>query len=78
MKKRRIIQPKLWTERPTGAVMGAGSLWPVLRVKWILLRFRTSPEGSELVQFLEPLVNGFRCTLSWPPILSHWFPGSKM
>jgi hypothetical protein len=28
MKKRRIIQPILWTERPTGAVMGAGSLWP--------------------------------------------------
>jgi hypothetical protein len=28
MKKRRIIQPILWTERPTGAVMGVGSLWP--------------------------------------------------
>jgi hypothetical protein len=28
MKKRRIIQTILWTERPTGAVMGAGSLWP--------------------------------------------------
>ncbi len=30
MKKRRIIQPILWTERPTGAVMGAGSLWPLV------------------------------------------------
>jgi len=29
MKKRRIIQPILWTERPTGAVVGAGSLWLV-------------------------------------------------
>ncbi len=28
MKKRQIIQPILWTERPTGAVMGTGSLWP--------------------------------------------------
>jgi hypothetical protein len=28
MKKRQIIQPILWIERPTGAVMGAGSLWP--------------------------------------------------
>jgi len=28
MKKRRIIQAILWTERPTGADMGAGSLWP--------------------------------------------------
>jgi hypothetical protein len=28
MKKRRIIQPILWTERPTGAVMGVGSVWP--------------------------------------------------
>jgi len=28
MKKRRIIQPILWTEQPTGAVMGARSLWP--------------------------------------------------
>jgi len=27
MKKRRIIQPMLWTERPTGAVMVAGSIW---------------------------------------------------
>jgi hypothetical protein len=31
MKKKRIIQPILWTEQPTGAVMGAGSLWPTLR-----------------------------------------------
>jgi len=29
MKKRQIIQPILWTERPTGAVMGANSLWPL-------------------------------------------------
>jgi hypothetical protein len=28
MKKRRIIQPILWTKRTTGAVMGPGSLWP--------------------------------------------------
>jgi len=28
MKKRQIIQPILWTEQPTGAVMGAGSVWP--------------------------------------------------
>jgi hypothetical protein len=29
MKKRQIIQPIiLWIERPTGAVMGAGSVWP--------------------------------------------------
>jgi hypothetical protein len=27
MKKRQIIQPILWIEQPTGAVMGAGSLW---------------------------------------------------
>jgi hypothetical protein len=27
MKKRQIIQPILWIERPTGAVMGTGSLW---------------------------------------------------
>jgi hypothetical protein len=26
--KRLIIQPILWTEQPTGVVMGAGSLWP--------------------------------------------------
>jgi hypothetical protein len=30
MKKGKIIQPILWTEWPTGAVMGAGSLWPSL------------------------------------------------
>jgi len=30
MKKRRIIQPMLWTEWPTGAVMVAGSLWPLV------------------------------------------------
>jgi hypothetical protein len=29
MKKRQIIQPILWTEQPTGAVRGAGSLWLV-------------------------------------------------
>jgi len=29
MKKRRIIQLILWTEWPTGAVMGAGSLSPL-------------------------------------------------
>jgi len=35
MKKRRIIQPFLWTEWPTGAVMGAGSLWPaILSIVW--------------------------------------------
>jgi hypothetical protein len=28
MKKRRVNQPILWTERSTGAVMGVGSLWP--------------------------------------------------
>jgi hypothetical protein len=27
MKKRWIIQPILWTEQPTDAVVGAGSLW---------------------------------------------------
>jgi len=27
MKKRQIIQPILWIEWPTGAVMGPGSLW---------------------------------------------------
>jgi len=27
MKKREIIQPILWIERSTGAVMGPGSLW---------------------------------------------------
>jgi hypothetical protein len=39
MKKRRIIQLSLWTERPTGGVMGAGSLWAkqarkALKIKW--------------------------------------------
>jgi hypothetical protein len=35
MKKRWIIQPILWTERPTGAVMGAGSLGPFFL--WLFL-----------------------------------------
>jgi hypothetical protein len=31
--------PILWTERPTGAVIGAGSLWPVVRTH---CRFKVS------------------------------------
>jgi hypothetical protein len=28
MKKRRIIQPIIWTEWSTAAIMGVGSFWP--------------------------------------------------
>jgi hypothetical protein len=28
---KKAAHPILWTERPTGAVMGAGSLWPAVR-----------------------------------------------
>jgi len=40
-------QPIQWTERPTGALMAAGSLWPVLRFSTILSNRR--PPSSHLV-----------------------------
>jgi hypothetical protein len=35
MKKKQIIEPILWIERPTSAIMGASSLWPNRHRKWL-------------------------------------------
>jgi hypothetical protein len=63
MKKRRVIQPILWTERPTGAVMGG----------WFTLALPSSPGPSWTFLWLLILV----IYLSWVPLLpssSSWDP----
>jgi hypothetical protein len=52
MKKRRIIQSILWTEQPTGVIMGAGSLWLFTLAITIIKCVRTVQnyaEGKEQV-----------------------------
>jgi hypothetical protein len=53
MKRRRIIQPILWTERPTGAVMGADSLWPSSFSSLPKLHYNFSNEGGKKKADLE-------------------------
>jgi hypothetical protein len=43
MEKRQIIQPILWIEWPTGAVMGAGALWPMVCSYVGAFAFRATP-----------------------------------
>jgi hypothetical protein len=61
-------QPILWTERPTGAVMEADSLW--LLQGWYFLRSyqlgKSMPNGTSLSGFITSRVN---CLVS-PPSLS--------
>jgi hypothetical protein len=65
MKKRRIIQPILWTERPTGAVMGAGSLWP------LVTRPRTGTGQHRFAWWYLQL-----CTSRW--LILHWLLINKL
>jgi hypothetical protein len=44
-------QPILWTERPTGALMGAGSLWPQMPTKLLALCCKTPSYGESCTSF---------------------------
>jgi hypothetical protein len=50
MKKRQFIQPILWTERPIGAVMGAGSLWPTSYINIVSPPFQVECSGCQRLQ----------------------------